>query len=75
MGWRRRPGVLPLAGVQDGRHGSRGDLPTPNSHERADNVARHVLQKAVGTEHKDQTLSMPGEAQAEELAPWVARRA
>src|SRR5262249_15591738 len=74
MGWRRRPGVLPLAGGQDGRHGVSGDPPTPNSHECADNVAGHVLQKAVRTEHKDEARSVPGAPQMKERAPRAARR-
>ena len=61
VGWRRRPSVLPLAVVQDRRHGVSGDLPTPNGHERANNVAGHVLQKAVSTENKDKALSVPGD--------------
>ena len=61
MGWRRRSGVLPLATLQDRRHGISGDLSTPNSHERTDYVASHVLQKTISTEHKDQALGVLSE--------------
>ena len=72
MGWRCRPGVLPLTSVQNRRHGVSGDPPTPNSHKCADNIAGHVLQKAVSTEDKDEAHRVPGNPQAEEMAPRAA---
>ena len=73
--WRHGPSVLTLTSVQNRRHGVSSDLPAPNSHECADNVACHVLQKAISTEHKDQARRVPGDPQAEELAPRAARPA
>jgi len=75
MGWGCRASVLPPARLQNGGHRVSGELRPANGHESANNVASHVMQKTIRTQHKDQALGVSGNSQAEETAPWVARRA
>jgi hypothetical protein len=75
MGWGCRTSVLAPPRLQNGRHGVRGKLRPANGYERANDVADHVPQKPIRTQHKDQALGVSGNAQAEETAPWVACRA
>ena len=75
MRWGCRASVLALTRVQNGGHCVSRNLGSAHGHKCADNCPGHVLQKTIRAEHKDEALGMSDEAQAEEIAPWVTRRA
>jgi hypothetical protein len=59
MRWRRGAGLLALTRMQNGGHSAAGKVAPTNLYQGTNNIPRHVLQEAIGTQNKKYPCCTP----------------